>query len=203
VTDDTGDSLAWEQYDTEIEFTCPGFGIRRDDATMPDGTETSLHYVDEPPAVVILPLTADGDVVMIEEWRQAVGRVNRGIPAGTMERADGDETDPWLESDRPEFESIETAARRELTEETGYEAETIEELVAVEPANGFANSVHNHVVARGCEPTAEQRLDDNESIRVTTESFESLREAVLAGDIRDARTIIAVNQFAGTESFVE
>jgi ADP-ribose pyrophosphatase len=195
----TADSLAWENRDTEIEYTCPGFGVRRDDVTLPDGTETDYHYVDEPPAVVILPFTEDGDVVVIEEWRQAVGRVNRGIPAGTMERADGADLDAWLASERPEFESVERAARRELTEETGYEADEIEPLVSVEPSNGIANSLHNHVVAHGCTPTAAQDLDHDESIRVTTEPFETLHEAVLAGEITDGRTVIAVHQFAATK----
>ena len=85
----TDDSLTWETTDSEIDYTCPGFEVRRDDVRLPDGTETDYHYVDEQPAVVVLPFTTDGEVVVIEEWRQAVGRVNRGIPAGTVEPANG------------------------------------------------------------------------------------------------------------------
>ena len=78
----TDDPLRWEMLDTEIDYTCPGFDVRRDDVRLPDGTETDYHYVDESPAVVVLPLTPDGDIVVIEEWRQAVDRVHRGLPAG-------------------------------------------------------------------------------------------------------------------------
>ena len=199
--DDTntgGDELRWETTGTELEYDCPGFGVRRDDVRLPDGTETDYHYVDEPPAVVVLPVTDEGEAVVIEEWRQAVGRVNRGVPAGTVERADGGDREPWFDAD-PGYESVETAARRELTEETGYEADEIHHLTSVEPSNGVSQTVHHHVLATGCTPAGGQNLDDNESIRVTTTPVTELREAVLAGDVRDARTVIAVHQLFASD----
>ncbi|MFC7202686.1 NUDIX hydrolase [Haloferax namakaokahaiae] len=182
MTDDSADSaaprdasdLAWETTDTRIDYSCPGFDVRMDDVRLPDGTETDFHFVDEPPAVVILPFTPDGDVVVIDEWRQAVGRVNRGLPAGGTEDHDTD---------------LAEAARRELAEETGYEAGGIEPLVTVEPANGFANSVHHYFVATGCTPDSDQNLDFNESIRPTTVAYDELRADVLAGEVRDGRTV--------------
>jgi len=192
------DELAWKTTGTELEYDCPGFGVRRDDVRLPDGTETGYHYVDEPPAVVVLPVTDDGEAVVIEEWRQAVGRVNRGVPAGTVERADGVDREPWFDDD-PEYETIETAARRELTEETGYEADAIHHLTTVEPSNGVSQAVHHHVLATGCTPAGDQNLDDNESIRVTTTPVSELRAAVLAGETRDARTVIAVHQFLASD----
>ncbi|SEO24452.1 ADP-ribose pyrophosphatase [Halogranum amylolyticum] len=167
---DDPDPLSWETTGTAIDYRCPGFDVRRDDVRLPDGTETDYHYVDEPPAVVILPFDADGDVVVIEEWRQAVGRVNRGLPAGTTEPEDGD---------------LRAAAHRELREETGYEAAEMEPLTTVEPANGIANTVHHYFVARGCEPTGEQELDFNESIRVGTTDYERLLAAVVSGENAD------------------
>ncbi|MFB6251348.1 MAG: NUDIX hydrolase [Halobellus sp.] len=175
---DTG--LTWTTVGSELDYSCPGFDVRRDDVVLPDGTETDFHYVDEPPAVVVLPFTDDGDVVVIEEWRQAVGRVNRGVPAGTVE---------------PDDEDLDAVARRELREETGHEAASVQHLFAAEPANGLLNSVHHYYLARGCTPSAEQELDFNESIRVDTVDYDDLLTAALDGEIRDGRTVLALTRY--------
>jgi ADP-ribose pyrophosphatase len=177
---DATDPLAWETTDSDVDYSCPGFDVRRDEVRFPDGTEGEFHSVTDEPSVVVLPFTADGDVVVIEEWRQAVRRVNLGLPAGGLE---GDENPT-------------SAVHRELAEETGYEAAAVEELAIYEPANGLFDNVFHYFVAHGCEPTAEQDLDDNESIRVDTRSFTDLRERALAGELRDGRSALAVLQYA-------
>ncbi|WP_339104712.1 NUDIX hydrolase [Haloterrigena salinisoli] len=174
------DPLAWETRDRQIAYTCPGFDVVNERVRLPDGTETEFDYLSEPASVCVLPFTPDGDVVCIEEWRQAVDRVNRGLPVGGTE---------------PDDDDLEAAARRELAEETGHEADRLEPLVTVEPANGIADSVLHFFVAHGCRPTAEQRLDHNESIRVAPTAFEELLEAVRDGEIRDGRTVLAMSYY--------
>jgi ADP-ribose pyrophosphatase len=180
-SDTVESALAWETLDSETDYTCPGFDVVRDEVRLPDGTETDFHYVSEPPSVVVLPFTEDGDVVVIEEWRQAVNRVNYGLPAGGLEAEDVD---------------IDAAAKRELAEETGYEAAAIEHLATYEPTNGLFDSVFHYVTAHGCTPTAEQDLDHNESIRVETASFADLKERALADDLRDGRSALGILQYA-------
>ena len=177
----TDDPLTWETVDSRVAYDCPGFEVHSQTVELPDGTETDFDYLSEPPAVVVLALTVDGRAVVIEEWRQAVGRVNRGLPAGTVEPDDAD---------------LVATAHRELREETGYEADAVEHLVTVEPANGCTDAVHHCFLATGCTPTAEQSLDADESIRVDTTPLSTLRSAVASGSIRDGRAVTAVGYHA-------
>ena len=178
--DSSSDTLAWQTEQSEIEYSCPGFEVRRDDVMLPDGTATQFHSVEEPPAVIILPFTTGNDVILIEEWRQAVGRVNRGLPAGTVEPVDT---------------ALLDAAKRELSEETGYEAGSMSKLFQTEPANGLLDTVHHYFVAHDCEQTMDQQLDQNESIRVSTTEYETFRAAVRHGEIQDGRAVTAVGQY--------
>ncbi|WP_435359496.1 NUDIX hydrolase [Haloarchaeobius sp. DFWS5] len=171
---DAADELAWDVTDSWVGYECPGFDVVHDEVRLPNGTETDFDYVDEPHAVVVLPFTSEGEVVVIEEWRQAVGTVNRGLPAGTVE---------------PDDDDLALAAHRELTEETGYEADRVEHLTTIEPANGIANSVHHHFVAYDCEDADAQDLDFNESIRVDTAEYDDLLADVQSGDLRDGRAL--------------
>jgi ADP-ribose pyrophosphatase len=175
------DDLAWETLAADTAYTCPGFDVVHEDVRLPDGTETDFDYFHEGESVVILPFTSEGTVVVIEEWRQAVKRVNYGLPAGSMEDHDDDP---------------ETAVDRELAEETGYEAGSVEYLYSAEPANGYSDSVFHYFVARDCEPTAEQNLDFNESIHVETTEFESLVEGVREGELRDGRSAVGILYYA-------
>lgn len=175
-----GEELSWETLDRETAYTCPGFDVVHEAVRLPDGTVTDFDYLHEPPAVVVLPFTTEGEVVLVEEWRQAVDRVSRGLPAGGVEPSD---------------DGLGEAVDRELAEETGYEPGDVEHLVSVAPTNGVADSVHHHFVATDCTPTAEQDLDVDESIRVDTASYETLKTAVAAGDYRDGRTALAVTYY--------
>ncbi|MFC3956775.1 NUDIX hydrolase [Halovivax cerinus] len=170
----------WETREETVAYSCPGFDVITQSVRLPDGTETDFDYLSEPPSVAVLPFTPDDAVVTTEEWRQAVERWVRGIPVGGVEPADTD---------------LSVAARRELAEETGYEAETVEHLRTVEPANGLADSLLHLFVARGCRPAGDQRLDRDETIRVRERPYEALKRAVLDGEIRDGRPVLAVSYY--------
>lgn len=167
---------SWKTLDSETAYTCDGFDIVTETVELPDGEQTDFDYVVEGDSVVILPFRDDGRVVVIDEWRHAVGRVNHGLPAGSVEPG----------------EDLDTAVARELAEETGYEPGDIEHLTSVEPANGFSDAVFHYFVAFDCEQQTGQSLDRDETIEVSTTTFESLLEGVRDGDLRDGRAALAI-----------
>lgn len=170
----------WNTVSSQIAYACDGFEIVNETVELPDGERAEFDYLSESASVVILPFTTDGDVVVIDEWRHAVKRENRGLPAGSME---------------PD-ENPEAAVHRELREETGYEAGKIDHLVSVEPANGFADAYFHYFVATDCTDTATQSLDADETIDVTTVEFDDLLEGIRTGALQDGRAAVGVLYYA-------
>lgn len=168
--------LAWETLSDEVAYSCEGFDVVNQSVRLPDGTEAEFDYLSETESVVVLPFRPDGEVVVIQEWRQAVERRNRGLPAGTLEPGE----DPAV------------AVHRELREETGHEADDATHLTTVEPANGYADSVFHYFVAEGCERAGDQSLDVDESIEVETAEFGDLLADVRNGELRDGRSAFGV-----------
>lgn len=89
--------------DTEVITSAPKRFVR-ERLAMPDGYETDWFFVDTPPSVLVVPVTAAGDLVMVRQYRHNLKRHVLEFPAGIVENG----------------ESIEEAALRELLEETGY-----------------------------------------------------------------------------------
>lgn len=146
-----------------------------DVATAPDGTEIRRDVIEHPGAVVILPVHADGRVVLLRNRRWVVEDTLWELPAGTLEPG----------------EPLEQAARRELAEETGYTAERWRSLGFLYASPGVLDEKLHLFVAEGL-TAGEQHLEADEEI--TAHSL-PLAEAVamcLRGEIKDAKTITAL-----------
>src|ERR671913_2018231 len=106
----------WERLSSEKLVETPYFALRSDQLRLPDGAVKDPYYVIErPDAAITFPLTAEGEVVLVRQYRPPLGMMELGLPAGLVE-----------DGERPE-----AAARRELSEETGYTGGEGEPLGAV------------------------------------------------------------------------
>lgn len=169
--------LEWDTIRRTRTFECEAFEVFTECVRLPNGSETRFDYVAEPPSAVVLPITVSGEVVVLEEYRHAVGRVALGLPGGSLEPGDVD---------------MEAAAVRELHEEAGYFAQSMEPLLVAEPANGILDSERHYFKASGCEPSVGTDRDTDESIHVRTMAYDDLVDQVVDGRVRDERTVTAV-----------
>lgn len=151
------------------------FDITRENVTFPNGINVDMEIIRHPGASAIVPLTDDNHVLMLKQYRHAIGKFLWEIPAGTF---DGDEQ-PLA------------CANRELIEETGFEAHTWETLGAVTPVPGYSDERINLFLASDLTP-AVQKLDADEFIEVQPIPLSQVAVMITSGEIEDAKTIAAI-----------
>lgn len=153
--------------------------LRVDEVALPSGRTASREIVEHRGAVAVVPLTADGEVLLVRQYRGATGGALVEIPAGTLEPGE----DP------------EAALHRELAEEIGMRASHIERLLAFFPSPGFLTEVVHLYLARGLTPHRQEA--EEEDLEVLRVSLPEARAMVERGEIRDAKSIIGILLAAG------
>jgi len=151
------------------------FSVVRWRGRTPGGVMAEREFVQHPGAVVLVPVVDDDRVCLIRNFRGAVGQTLIELPAGTLEP---DEPPP-------------ATAARELQEETGYVAESIEELTAFYMSPGILNERMHLFVARGLTagPPARQ---DNEEIENLVVGWEEALQMAADGRIQDAKSLVGL-----------
>ncbi len=140
-----------------------------------DGKVISREIVKHPGAAAILPILPDGRILLIRQYRHAVGETLVEIPAGTLE----------------EGEEPEACAYRELEEETGYRAGRLRRLAALALAPGYSSEIIHIYLAEDLEE-AQPHPEEDESITLLRLGLVEVVEMIRRGEIRDAKTVAAV-----------
>ncbi len=141
-----------------------------------DGTRELIVH---PGSVVILAMTDDNQVVLIDNHRVSVGEYLVELPAGTLH----DKEDPLL------------CAKRELLEETGYQAAQWTKLFSFCACPGISDEQMFVFAAKNL-TRFEQKLDDDEQITVRLQPFAQTLDDVARGRIRDGKTIVSLLYWA-------
>jgi ADP-ribose pyrophosphatase len=168
---------AWERLRSERLFETPYFVLRSDRLRLPDGAIKDPYYVVErPDAAIIFPLTREGEVVLVRQYRPPLERMELGLPAGLVE-----------EGEKPE-----AAARRELLEETGYSGGEWEPLGSLASSPSLKDNWAYLFLARGVEETSAPDPDEHELVEVVKVPVEDLLERVRAGQIVSSSGVAAI-----------
>lgn len=146
--------------------------LRVDEFTLGDRPPVSKEIVEHPGSVVILPVTGDGNVVLVKQWRQAADKVLLEAPSGTRE---------------PGEDPLETA-KRELREETGYSAEDFTALGGSWVAPGYSTEFTHAYLARNLTENPLPQ-DDSEDIHTVAVPLDSIPGMVRNGELQDQMTI--------------
>jgi ADP-ribose pyrophosphatase len=151
------------------------FSVEVDRMRFPNGTEHEVAVVRHPPSVVLVPMMDDRHVILIRQYRAAIGREIWELPAGSL--------DPG--------ETAEDAAARECEEEIGLVPRRLERIQGLFPTPGFCDEELIFFRVSDLRPPAAdspRKPDEDEDIHARTFTIEEAKAMAARGDIIDLKT---------------
>jgi ADP-ribose pyrophosphatase len=142
---------------------------------LPNGKEATRDMVSHPGASVVVPISENGELYMVRQYRKPIEKESLELPAGKLDAGE----DP------------EVCAKRELKEETGLTAKNMKHIISIHSTPGFCNEVLHMYVAQGLEQ-GDACADEDEFISTERTPVNDLIDKVLKHEITDAKTIIGV-----------
>lgn len=175
--DSTSSPQPWRRLETISGSDYGIFQSRHDVLRNPRTGEAMKRVVLESPDWInVVAVTPQSEIVVVKQYRFGIEAVTVEIPGGMVDAG----------------ETPEEAARRELSEETGYEAETWRLLAAVEPNPAFLNNLCYHFLAMGARQASVPHFEGGEDITIGTLAFDEMAEAIANGEIRHSLVISAI-----------
>ena len=173
--DDAPDDGGWRRRASRYLFESPWYRLRQDELTLPGGQEITYTLVEHPGYAMVVPWREDGAVLMERVYRHTLQQVNLECPSGGL---DG--------------EPPETAARRELEEETGYLADHWEHLGRFFGSSGISDEHYHLFLARDLTRDGRMAREPTEQMELVEIPLGELREAVLRGELTDGPSALGI-----------
>lgn len=149
--------------------------VRVDTVALPNGETAQREIVEHPGAVAVIPVTAEGKIVLVRQFRYPINQITLELPAGKLELG----------------EQPEITCMRELAEETGFKADHLEKLTEFVVAPGYTTERITLFKATGLSPTTAM-LDEDEFVETVEVTFDEALAMVRDGRIFDAKTMIGL-----------
>jgi 8-oxo-dGTP pyrophosphatase MutT (NUDIX family) len=164
LPDDPG---LWKVLSREYLAREPWYTVRVDRVQLPNGHVIPKYWINEyRPWVNVVALTDRDEVVLIRQYRHGIEKVAYEIPAGTTD---------------PHDTSLESAARRELLEETGYGGGRWSPLATLSANPALTNNLTTTFLAEGVTRVAEAAPESNEDIRVHVTPLPEVKRLIDSG----------------------
>ena len=151
-----------------------------EDTVIANGHEAHWDFIHHDGAAAVLPVTDDGKILMVRQYRNALDRETLEIPAGKLD----DPKEPKIQ-----------CAYRELEEETGYRSEHLEYLMSLNTTVAFCDEAIDIFVARDLIPS-HQHLDEDEVIEVEAWELKDLLQLIYEGKMTDGKAVAAISTYA-------
>lgn len=170
------EDLIEKKVDSKCIYDGKVLHVYCDDIALPDGTAATREYAKHIGAVAVVPLTDEGEVVCVRQFRYPLGRVILEIPAGKLDDY---------------YEDYREAALRELREETGAECRRLDFIGDLVTTPALIDEVIHLYLARGL-TLGETDFDDDEFLDVVKIPLDTLVDMIMDGRIKDSKTQTAI-----------
>ncbi len=150
-------------------------GVRTDTVLLPNGRNATREVVEHRPSVVVVPIDADGNAILVRQYRYPADQVLLEAPAGVVE----------------ESETPDDCAMRELQEEIGFSSRDLRALGGFWVSPGYCTEFMYAYLAKDLVP-GRLEADADESIEVERVSISRVSRLIRLGEIQDAKTIAAL-----------
>lgn len=167
---------SWRTLERSYLYRNPWCAFRVDEVVLPGGAAIEYGVLESGGFAAVVPLTDDGDVILVRQWRQPLGSFTLELPSGGVD----EDEDPG------------EAARRELFEETGFRAEELEHLVAVHTSTGRTTEVCHLFRCLAVRDPKGPRPEATEFIEVVEMPLGEALGKVSEGGITDAATVLGL-----------
>ena len=158
--------MYWKTLESQQVFKSGLVSIDKDKCEMPDGRIMPSYYILRfPQWVNVVPITDDGKIILIKQYRHATGQIHWEVPGGAVHTGED-----------PAF-----AGLRELEEETGYTSQNLMKVAENYPNPALQDNRIYTYLAKGCVLKGAQSLDPFEEIEVVMMNIEQMKTSLAEG----------------------
>ncbi|MBP2634202.1 MAG: nudF [Firmicutes bacterium] len=149
--------------------------LRRDTVILPNDQTATREVVEHPGAVAVVPVTKEGNIILVRQFRHPVGQILLEVPAGKL--------DPG--------EPPENCALRELAEETGFTSNKLRHLTSMYTTPGFSNEIIHVYLAEDL-VESDKQPDEDEFIHTEVFTPKQIKELITTGELCDSKSLVAL-----------
>lgn len=162
----------WKKISSETKFTNSWWSYKVDKYCFPNGKEGEYHYCFTYGSVFIIPVTDEGKIILVKQYRYLNDRFSIEFPGGGVKKENNHDAE----------------ARKELIEETGFDG-SLEYAGMYNPFNGVTNEICKIYIARNLKPSSEFNKDDSEEFEANEYTVEEIEKMIAENEIYDGMTL--------------
>lgn len=170
----------WTTLGSKIIYSTPWLRLREDKVITPSGDRDTYAVVEIAPSVGVVALNTDLQIALVRQWRYVHRKISLEVPTGGS----------------AEGETVETAAKRELSEETGLVAGSWTALGTIDNSNGSTTDVAHLFLATNLSAEPEWQRQDVEPTEVIWLPLDNAVEEVMRGGITESVSVAAILKIA-------